>query len=179
MKSPPRCRHVRSPPPARRRHFDPFAGRCPCAVGIDNDDFPYFALVLRYHQFFQPFQAPSETPAGHRGPSIGWLWMKRSSSSSLKSWPLPFTFTISISPPSGMSVRVHVAVARSNGSPAWLTTNRNGSREIWLRCRSSRLSLVFRLTRYRWRRPSLLDPAARSNSVRRVSISSSSIPLMA
>ena len=44
--------------------------------------------------------------------------MKRSNSSSLNSWPLPFTFTISMSPPSGMSVRVHVAVAKLNGFPA-------------------------------------------------------------
>jgi hypothetical protein len=52
--------------------------------------------------------------------------MKVSSSSSLKSWPLPFKFTISISCPSVRSVRVHVAVASSNGSPTRLTTNRNG-----------------------------------------------------
>lgn len=43
---------------------------------------------------------------------FGKLWMKCSSSSSLKSSPRPFTFTISLSPPSAMSVRVHVAVAR-------------------------------------------------------------------
>ena len=56
--------------------------------------------------------------------------MKRSNSSSLKSWPLPLTFTISISPPSVMSVRVHVAVAKSNGLPARLTTMRNRPREL-------------------------------------------------
>src|SRR5436190_23830118 len=46
---------------------------------------------------------------------------------------------------------------------------RNRSRSIWLRCRSSFWSRALSFTRYRWRRPSLLVPAARSNSVRRAS----------
>jgi hypothetical protein len=87
-----------------------------------------------------------KTPAHGAHFSTGKLWLKRSSSSSLKSSPLPFTFTISISPPSGMSVRVHVAVAKSNGLPARLTTMRNRPRSTWLWRRSSFRSRAFRFT---------------------------------
>jgi len=50
------------------RQLNPDAAWCPRAIGINDNDLPYFRLVRRQYVVFESFQPPGESPANHCGP---------------------------------------------------------------------------------------------------------------